>query len=148
MGSDNSFEGERLLSSLSENCAFYGLTKRSSPPSLLDAVLLTKKCFNCEKTGHLARNCFKKRRKQNGKGSATFFKCWKAGHIARSCKSMKNDNPVSRNSIHPALAANDTKTKSGSGILDSGCTRHMCNHKWCFQLSPNAVRRFRSERMK
>ena len=40
------------------------------------------KCFNCNKYGHIAKECWKKKEKEMRK----CFKCDKEGHIAKDCK--------------------------------------------------------------
>ena len=40
------------------------------------------KCFNCNKYGHMAKKCWKKKEKKTRK----CFKCDKEGHITRDCK--------------------------------------------------------------
>jgi len=41
------------------------------------------KCFNCNKYGHMAKECRSERKKQE---TRTCFKCNKKGHIAKDCK--------------------------------------------------------------
>ena len=48
------------------------------------------KCFNCNKYGHMAKECQVKRKEQE---TRKYFKCDKEGHIAKDCKekqTMKN----------------------------------------------------------
>ena len=48
------------------------------------------KCFNCNKYGHMARDCWGKKKEQE---TRKCFKCDKEGHIAKNCKGkqmMKN----------------------------------------------------------
>ena len=40
------------------------------------------KCFNCNKYGHIAKECWKKKEKDMRK----YFKYKKIGHIAKDCK--------------------------------------------------------------
>jgi len=40
------------------------------------------KCFNCNKYGHMAKKCWKKKEKETRK----CFKCNKEEHIAKNCK--------------------------------------------------------------
>ena len=40
------------------------------------------KCFNCNKYGHIAKECQRKKEKETKK----CFKCNKEGHIAKNCK--------------------------------------------------------------
>jgi len=40
------------------------------------------KCFNCNKYGHIAKECWKKKKKDMRK----YFKYEKMGHIAKDCK--------------------------------------------------------------
>ena len=40
------------------------------------------KCFNCNKYGHIAKECWKKKEKETRK----CFKCNKERHIAKDCK--------------------------------------------------------------
>ena len=48
------------------------------------------KCFNCNKYGHMAKECRVKKKEQE---TRKCFKCDKEGHIAKDCKekqTMKN----------------------------------------------------------
>jgi len=40
------------------------------------------KCFNCNKYGHIAKKCWKKKEKDTRK----CFKCKKVGYIMKDCK--------------------------------------------------------------
>ena len=44
------------------------------------------KCFNCNKYGHMAKECWKKKEKEIRK----CFKCNKEGHITRDCKGKQS----------------------------------------------------------
>jgi len=44
------------------------------------------KCFNCNKFGHIAKECWKKKEK----GIRKFFKCDKEEHIAKDCKGKQS----------------------------------------------------------
>ena len=58
-------------------------------------MLLRRRCFNCQKTGHIAKGC-RVRKKQVyatfadkrkfGQNQAICFKCQQKGHIARKCR--------------------------------------------------------------
>ena len=41
------------------------------------------KCFNCNKYGHMAKECRSEKKKREMR---TYFKCDKKGHIAKDCK--------------------------------------------------------------
>ena len=41
------------------------------------------KCFNCNKYGHMVKECRSERKERE---TRTCFKCEKKGHIARDCK--------------------------------------------------------------
>ena len=41
------------------------------------------KCFNCNKYGHMAKEC---RAEKKERDTQTYFKCEKKGHIAKNCK--------------------------------------------------------------
>ena len=41
------------------------------------------KCFNCNKYGHMAKECWAKKKEQE---KQTCFKCDKKGHIVKDCK--------------------------------------------------------------
>ena len=41
------------------------------------------KCFNCNKYGHMAKECWSEKKEQE---TRTCFKCNKKGHIAKDCK--------------------------------------------------------------
>jgi len=44
------------------------------------------KCFNCNKYGHIAKKCWKKKEKETRR----CFKCDKEGHIAKDCKKRQS----------------------------------------------------------
>ena len=44
------------------------------------------KCFNCNKYGHIAKKCWKKKEKETRK----CFKCNKKGHIVKDCKEKQS----------------------------------------------------------
>ncbi len=44
------------------------------------------KCFNCNKYGHMAKECWKKKEKETRK----CFKCNKEGYIVKNCKGKKS----------------------------------------------------------
>jgi len=44
------------------------------------------KCFNCNKYGHMTKECWKKKEKETRK----CFKCNKEGHIAKDCKGKQS----------------------------------------------------------
>jgi len=49
------------------------------------------RCFNCNKYGHMAKECWKKKEKETRK----YFKCNKERYIAKNCKgkqSIKKQN--------------------------------------------------------
>jgi len=41
------------------------------------------KCFNCNKYGHMAKECQSEKKERE---TQTYFKCDKKGHIAKDCK--------------------------------------------------------------
>jgi len=41
------------------------------------------KCFNCNKYGHIVKECWSKKKKRE---TRKCFKCDKEGHIAKNCK--------------------------------------------------------------
>ena len=41
------------------------------------------KCFNCNKYGHIAKECGAEKKEHE---TRTYFKCEKKGHIAKDCK--------------------------------------------------------------
>ena len=44
------------------------------------------KCFNCNKYGHMAKECRAEKRERD---TRTCFKCDRKGHIAKNCKGKK-----------------------------------------------------------
>lgn len=69
------------------------------------------------------------------KQKRTYFKCGNVGHIARNRKNAKADhekNDGSRTAmimVHESFIAEENRAKPAGLILDSGCTRHLCNRK-------------------
>ena len=45
------------------------------------------KCFNCNKYGHMAKECWNKKKE---KETRKCFKCNKEGHIAKDCKGKQS----------------------------------------------------------
>lgn len=58
------------------NCNKTGHIARSCPESGNDRFM--QSCYSCNKTGHIARNC------PEGSGK-TCYTCHKTGHISREC---------------------------------------------------------------
>lgn len=109
-----------------------------------------KKCFKCNKTGHLARSC-KKELKTIEKGQIRCFKCNKTGHIARACTEKqasgdqrcsicKKTNHTDKNCFFRNKTDKNTDeskvafltaemTAADTWIVDSGSTSNMTNNK-------------------
>lgn len=47
------------------------------------------KCFACNKTGHIAKNCTKVKEREQGKEQRTCYGCKKSGHILADCRLRK-----------------------------------------------------------
>ena len=73
-----------------------------------------RKCYNCNKKGHIAQNC------RNPKGNAG-----------------NNRNQANDNGLNWALAIGDTlHDKTESWIVDTGCSRHMvCDVNWLHDIT-------------
>lgn len=70
-------------------------------PMEVDAVEReTRKCFNCNKTGHLSKNCWKPKKKKEDKDKKKkpqqkggCYNCGDMGHFARACPKPKKKKP-------------------------------------------------------
>ena len=115
-----------------------------------------RRCFECDKPGHIARNCRSKKPKSNtSDGVKTCFNCGGKGHISPNCPSKKNSQPgtggralsatvtstseVTEDDYNTALmmgsidggTAMALQKSYGSDyvswIVDSAATTHLCN---------------------
>lgn len=80
-----------------------------------------RKCYICDKTGHLANVCPSK---NNQKQTCSI--CKKQNHLEKDCFFRKNKNDHKNVSF---LTCNTPKaaTKNSTFVVDSGCTNHMSN---------------------
>ncbi|KAM0730296.1 Retrovirus-related Pol polyprotein from transposon TNT 1-94 [Formica fusca] len=104
-----------------------------------------RKCFKCNKTGHLAKKCTKTQTAIE-KRQVRCFKCNKIGHMARSCGDnqgsseqkcsiCKKTNHTEKNCYFRNKYNNENKVAfltgktiaSDTWIVDSGCTSNMTN---------------------
>ena len=53
--------------------------------------LSDRKCFKCQKTGHIAKDCWQKRKEGSEKKDGNCNYCGKAGHWARECFKKQKD---------------------------------------------------------
>ena len=81
---------------ISKQCPTMNSSPQNNPKS-------TKVCYNCQKAGHLARNCFKSKERESNVPNAEYkdlpnrqpfscFNCGKQGHIAKFCRSKVEGN--------------------------------------------------------
>lgn len=62
------------------NCNKTGHIARSCPEGVNDSARFAmQSCYNCNKTGHIARNCTEA-------GGKICYICGKTGHISRECE--------------------------------------------------------------
>ena len=122
------------------------LQKQDETTAMITTTKSEKKCFFFGKRGHLMKDCYKKKRESaahnNQKETRKCFKCGKKGHIAKNCKKNEDHNDedddikedVTAVITQPlALVTRTSRKKTTKWILDSGCTRHICNNKDCFE---------------
>ena len=64
------------------------------------------KCFNCNKYGHIAKEC---RAKKKERDTQTCFKCDKKGHIAKNCKGKQT---MKMRKVQEELDKEDKEEKS------------------------------------
>ena len=102
--------------------------QESENKSLLAKQKKSVKCFECNKTGHVKKNCYifiekcKKKKEKNDRSQ---------GHKAKQglvAKGQDSDDEVTL--FVSALSTSDTC--NDSWVFDSGATQHMCNDKFLF----------------
>lgn len=104
--------------------------QESEDRSLLVKQKKDVKCFECNKTGHIKKNCYifiEKCRKRKEKNYKSQNQKVKQGLVT---KGQDSDEEVTL--FVNALSAGDTCTGNDSWVLDSGATQHMCNDKFLF----------------
>ena len=67
------------------------------------------KCFNCNKYGHMAKDCQGKKKEWE---TRKFFKCDKEGHIAKDCKGKQT---MKNRKVKEDLDDKDDKKEEGFG---------------------------------
>ena len=67
------------------------------------------KCFNCNKYGHMAKECQAKKKEWE---TRTCFKCDKEGHIAKDCKGKQM---MKKRKIQKESDDKDEKNEEGFG---------------------------------
>ena len=67
------------------------------------------KCFNCNKYGHMAKECQAKKKEWE---TRTCFKCDKEGHIAKDCKGKQM---MMKRKIQKGSDDKDEKNEEGFG---------------------------------
>lgn len=97
------------------NSKFTNFNKRSSRPKQNNE----RKCFVCDKPGHLANACPSK---INQKACCSI--CKKQNHTDKDCFFRKKTNYQENISF---LTSNEIENKNSIFVVDSGCTNHMSN---------------------
>lgn len=102
-----------------------------------------KRCHICSKVGHLAKNCFFRKRNTENRSEENKQKkyctfCKKSSHNVDECwlkkgkelasGSKKNDEPC----VNNAFMVYTEKLRTGDWCLDSGASEHMCWEKSSF----------------
>ena len=67
------------------------------------------KCFNCNKYGHMAKECQAEKREWD---TRTCFKCEKKGHIAKNCKGKET---MKKRKVQEELDKENKEEEKGSG---------------------------------
>ena len=67
------------------------------------------KCFNCNKYGHMAKECQSERKEQE---TQTCFKCDKKGYIAKDCKGKQT---IKKQKVQEGSDNEDKENEQGFG---------------------------------
>lgn len=108
------------------------------------------KCFACNKMGHIAKDCFKVKRQEQGKEQRSCYWCKKPGHLMADCrlkkgkedkKKPKQEETEENVFIGEVFASNwykgDKQEMAFVGgqplnetdwCMDSGASEHMCTN--------------------
>ena len=70
------------------------------------------KCFNCNKYGHIAKEC---RSEKKERKTRTYFKCEKKGHIVKDCKGKQM---MKKRKIQEEESDEKDKNNKGQGFGD------------------------------
>lgn len=89
-----------------------------------------RKCYVCEKAGHIARNCFFNPESSNYKGTNYGKKYLNTQKIKKKPNGEKDFAMISQGQV---LITEGKGNRSGSWMIDSGCTAHICNKRSFFK---------------
>ena len=90
-----------------------------------------KVCYNCNKPGHIAREC------KSDRSVRTCYRCGKSGHLSNKCQNRDEEGSANRAVTFTARVehgnAASKKQESEGWIIDSGASQDVCKRREVFK---------------